>query len=740
MIIGVTATALTFIALIISIVAYYLYYRRGEESILNIARTSFYTSVVLIVFQAVLLMWGILTHQFEWLYVFSYSSRDLALHYLISTFWAGQEGTFLLWLLLGSIYGMVLIRTQRQDEPLAMSFMNLVMAFIVMILIKKNPFMYVWEANPQAFSAGMIPVDGNGLNPLLQNPWMTIHPPILFVGYSSSMILFALAMTALVKRNYERWVHGALPFALFVGVALGTGIILGGYWAYTTLGWGGYWGWDPVENSSFIPWLTSLALIHGILIQRKQGGMKKTNIFLALFTFILVLYGSFLTRSGILTDFSVHSFGTSELTQYLTGFVVLFLAVSLLTFLFRINQVKSERIHTAFFTRESFIFYGMLALLAMAIFTFFGTSSPLITSIFGEASNVSIDYYNTMAAPIGILLALLIAISPVLNWKKDSMHRFRRILLHAVISLLLGVGVFFAGMREPISFIIAILAIFIIMVNGDLMIRMARRKNYGFGGYLAHVGIGFMLLGILTSSVYDSSTKVTLPKGVEKNVMGYQLNYGGKLSSPDGKDKVIIKVNDRATHAKFYWSDYSQAYMVAPSVVNAPAEDLYISPIQIIPPNGGGQSNGDQITLKKGETVTYNDKRFHFHGYDMGDHAMSGGSIYIAAIIDVLSAEGEKIETVKPAISVRGNKRENHSVNLTASGENVSIQGINVDTGTLALHISEPASGDQPFANREILAAEVSIKPFINLLWLGTVVMILGFITAIVNRAKKDAQ
>ena len=226
MIFGSTLTALTFVALVLSITAYYLYYLRQEEQMLKMARIGFYSSVILIAAQSALLMWGILNEQYDWIYVFSYSSKNLPLYYKIATFWAGQEGTFLLWLLYGSLFGIVIIKSRKEDEPLVMSFMNLVQAYLVVILIKKNPFSYVWEANPAGFPVGMTPFDGNGLNPLLQDPWMTIHPPILFAGYSSTMILFAFAMSALVRNKHNDWIKSVYPFALFVGLTLGTGIIL----------------------------------------------------------------------------------------------------------------------------------------------------------------------------------------------------------------------------------------------------------------------------------------------------------------------------------------------------------------------------------------------------------------------------------------------------------------------------------------------------------------------------------
>jgi len=737
MILGITATALTFVALILSIIAYYLYYSRNEEYLLKIGRLGFYTAGGLIVFQSIMLLWGLLNHHFEWSYVFSYSSTELPLYYLISTFWAGQEGTFMLWLLLGTIYGVVIIRSRKDEEPLVMSFMNLVQAFIVIILIKKNPFSYVWEMNPNAFPVGQIPVNGNGLNPLLQDPWMTIHPPILFAGYSSTMILFAFAMSALVKRNYDNWIRPSYPFTLFVSLALGTGIILGGYWAYTTLGWGGYWGWDPVENSSFIPWLTSLALVHGFIIQRKQGGMKKTNIFLALLTFILVLYGSFLTRSGVLTDFSVHSFGESELTQYLIAFVLLFTSVAFLTFLFRAKEVKGETVQTAFYTRESFLLFGILVLLVLAILTFIGTSSPLITGIVGKASNVSIDYYNTLAGPIAILLALLIALSPLLNWKKSSGEKLKTSLIHAGLSIVLGVFAFILGLRDILPLIITVLAFFVILINGQFVFQMILRRNYGFGGYLAHVGIGLMLFGIITSSVYDRSVKLTLPQDTNQNVMGFDLKYSGKKASADGKDKVIVYVDGKETYAKFYWSNYSQAYMVAPSVINKLTQDLYISPIQIIPADQN-QAKHDELVLKKGEILPFKDLQFRFAGYEMNSHEMGAAEMHIAAVIEILDSYGKVTGTAKPAWKMHGNNRDIIPAELPGNLGQIFINNISVESGAIILGISGPQDVNTAQIGKELLAVEVSVKPLINILWLGTFFMMIGFILSTIQYTRKN--
>ncbi|MEJ2543480.1 MAG: cytochrome c biogenesis protein CcsA, partial [Calditrichaceae bacterium] len=260
-------------------------------------RISYYIGVILIVIASAYLFYLFITYQFQYTYVYGYSSRDLPLGFLISSFWAGQEGSFLFWILMNAFLGFIFIKTSKKYETSGMFFFSLIQLFFLAILIKASPF--------ETFN--QIPPDGSGLNPLLQNFWMVIHPPILFIGYAAAAFPFVLAISSLLKKDFDGWVKHALPWTVFTSLTLGAGIILGAFWAYETLGWGGYWGWDPVENSSLIPWLTVLALLHGLLVQNMKGSLKKTNYFLSTITFILVIYATFLTRSGVLSDFSVHS-------------------------------------------------------------------------------------------------------------------------------------------------------------------------------------------------------------------------------------------------------------------------------------------------------------------------------------------------------------------------------------------------------------------------------------------------
>ena len=260
---------------------------------------------------------------------------------------------------------------------------------------------------------------------------------------------------------------------------------------------------------------------------------------------------------------------------------------------------------------------------------------------------------------------------------------------------------------------------------------MIRKKKFSFGGYLAHVGIGLMMFGIITSSVYDKSTKITLPIDTDVNIMGYDLRYDGRYPSPDGKDKVKIAVDNSITFAKFYWSDYSRAYMVAPSVMNMIFEDLYISPIQIIAADEN-IPDLDKFVIKKSETYSFENLTFYFAGYDMNTHGMSNGNIYVAAILDVRDDQGNILGTIKPALEIIGNESQPQPAILPGSNRKVFIQGINVEDGAISIGVTG-IDHNPMLAGKELLAVEVSIKPFINILWLGTFLMIFGFITASIN-------
>ncbi len=333
-----------FLAALASALAY-LAATGGREAALRPARIAFRVQWLALAGAAATLWTLLFRHDFRYEYVASYSSRAMEPHYLYAAFWGGQEGTFVLWALVTCTLGLVLMRVRHALTTPAMLFMNLPLVMLGLVTVMRGPFLM--------FAAGHVPPDGQGLNPLLQDPWMTIHPPVLFTGFSSLVVPFAIAMAALVRRDYDGWIKPALPWVVFSVAILATGFIMGGVWAYKVLGWGGYWGWDPVENGSFIPWLCNIALLHGLLVQRVTGSLRRTNFFLAITSYALVLYASFLTRSGVLADFSVHSFVNLGLNGFLLSFLGVVVVAGYGTLLFRLRDIPGPKEALGSFSRHA---------------------------------------------------------------------------------------------------------------------------------------------------------------------------------------------------------------------------------------------------------------------------------------------------------------------------------------------------------------------------------------------------
>ncbi|HQR67105.1 MAG TPA: cytochrome c biogenesis protein CcsA, partial [Thermoanaerobaculia bacterium] len=396
---------------------------------------------------SLLLMTLLLQHDFRVSYVAAYSGRDLPFNYLFSTFWAGQEGSFMLWLFWGAVIGFfVLISAKEQEAPVMTVYIASFLG-IVAILCKQPPFRFL----PQ------IPPDGQGLNPLLQDPWMVIHPPVMFAGFASLSVPFAFAIGALWTKRWDGWVVRAMPWALFTFVTLGTAILMGGYWAYKTLGWGGYWAWDPVENTSLVPWLATAALVHGMYLQKAREKHRKINIILAIAAYCCILYGTFLTRSGVLADFSVHSFIDLGITGWLVGIILVFLLGGFALLAIRWKEIpvvaeidpKTGKEKEEPFLSRSVLFILSVALVcASAVVILLGTSAPILTRVAGKASQVATSFYNITHAPVAILMGLLMALVPYLSWRGEEARAVARKGLGAfVVGLLGAAGGVSAGVR-----------------------------------------------------------------------------------------------------------------------------------------------------------------------------------------------------------------------------------------------------------------------------------------------------
>lgn len=729
---------------------------KDKEKFLKISRLLFLGSVAFVIAASALQMYNILTHQFQYAYVWQQSNRDLGLGLLMSTFYAGQEGSFMLWTLMTAVIGLFLLRYVSKGnrlEPEVMSVYALVLAFLTFIMILKSPFNYVWETFPEV-PVDFVPQDGRGLNPLLQNFWMQIHPPTLFVGFSAMAVPFCFAIATLMKNKYDEWIKFSMPWLLFAGGILGLGIMMGGYWAYGVLGWGGYWAWDPVENSSLIPWIVIVAAIHTFLAQKRTGGYKKTNLILCILAYLLVLYSTFLTRSGVLGDSSVHSFVDPGWMVYwsLVAFISVFLVISILAIVMRLKELRSlSPGESNLLSRESALFVGSLTLCAAAIVIFAGTSWPILKS-----GTIDQDFYNRMNLPIAILIAFINGFSLLLKWKTtDEKHFFRGLLFPLLLSIIVTVGLVIVGVQDFLFGLFALASLFAFFVNGEMLVSTFVRKKRVSGAFTAHVGIALLFLGVIASARYSEEVNITLPLNQPAEALGYRMTYIGATEYHDHNNESDTKYHFNIMLEKdgkqmllqpiMYFSQFNEGVIKNPDIANFVTRDIYLSPMGLVEPEIFGEE--DVFEFKKGETkkiggldIEFID--FDFGGITMGGQEVQSGNFTVGAKIKV--SDGKFTETILPKIKytdgnpeyqVAGMSGKEH-IRIYLAKMNVTNPG-QKDGATASIAVVNTNEKQDTQAGTESLVITASIKPFINILWAGTVIMVLGFFISIIKRRKE---
>ena len=691
----------------------------GREGAWRPARIAYRVQWVALLGATAFLWYILFTHQFQYQYVASYSSRAMPPRYVYAAFWGGQEGTFVLWAFITCTLGLVLMRLKHALTAPAMFFLNLPLVMLGLVTVMRGPFLL--------FPGGRIPVDGQGLNPLLQDPWMTIHPPVLFTGFSSLVAPFAIAMAALVKRDYDGWVKVVLPWSVFSLGILATGFIMGGVWAYKVLGWGGYWGWDPVENGSFIPWLSNIALVHGLLVQRVTGSLRRTNFFLAITSYVLVLYASFLTRSGVLADFSVHSFVNLGLNGFLLSFLFVVMIVGYGGLLIRLRDIPGPAQPLGNFSRESMMWLGQLVFMLMCALVAVGMSAPLITRLFGPPSNVQTSYYNLVNAPLAIAMGLLLGIAPLMRWRKQEAKPFLMAALPAVVAaLVLSLAAAALGVRDPIPMAVLFGAAFALAANTIVTVR-GFRAGWKHGiAYLGHLGAATLLIGIIASSNYGRSVQVQLPEGQERAALGYRLRFEGMKQDREGKDHAMIAVNapERRFQALPYmfWSEFNQGYMKKPHIERFVTHDIYISPLDM----AGADPSARGVWFEKGETKQIGQAKYTFVDFD---RQMGSELVRVAARMRV--EIGGRTVPVRPVLEMNMKSGIPNSIpDYLPGGGSVQIASVDPNTGRVALEVP----GMPRAQSGGILAVEVSTKPLINLVWLGAIVMLASAFMSVLRR------
>ncbi len=652
------------------------------------ARQAFGLMTIAVVIASALLMYLLLTHDYRVFYVTAYSDNTLPLSYLISTFWAGQEGSFLLWVLSAAVLGLPLIRFSRHYESRVMIFYNLTVLSLIMLLVKQNPFRF-----HQGLTAGMIPMDGQGLNPLLQNPWMVIHPPIMFLGYAAAAIPFAFALAALWMRKYDEWTRATLPWALLSLFTLGAAIMLGGYWSYETLGWGGYWGWDPVENASFVPWLFTAALVHGMLLQRGRHRFKKTNLILAISGYMFVVYATFLTRSGVLANFSVHSFVDLGITGWLVFNMIFFSIISIGLLALRWREIPGKEGSEPFFSRTIFFVMGIILLAAIGLMVTLGTSSPLITRLWMEKpAQVGPDFYNRVGLPLAIALGLLLGVVPFLRWEGTIEGLGKRLGgVVAVTAVLTGLAVVL-GVHRPSAIIYTAAVAFAIVANLWWAVVKAQRGAWkGAGPYISHAGIAIMLLAFLTTGWFDHSEKVRLTQNTPTKVLGYTLTFEGvEKPTPNSREAMVVKVTTpRGKNLVLkprMWVNAKTNQLVAnPDIKNFLTSDLYLAPVEYQPAEEAPVSG--RLTLAKGQAVAFRDWKLTFDGFDLAKQNAVPGALTVGVVV-TLERPGEKPVRLEPSVISTNEGAQAVAVEIPGTpGGTIRLSGMNASSGIVQVEL-----------------------------------------------------
>jgi cytochrome c-type biogenesis protein CcmF len=486
------------------------------------------------------LLAALLRNDFSFVYVAQHTSLELPTPYTISAFWGGQEGSLLLWLLVLTGFSAAAVAFARRTGPDLLAWVVPVLGLVTTFFA----FMLVAVSSP--FATQVAPADGAGLNPSLQNPYMMIHPPCLYLGYVGLTIPFAFAMGALLaRRTDELWIVATRRWTLFAWTALGVGQLLGAHWAYVEVGWGGYYAWDPVENAALMPWLAATAFLHSVMIQEKRGMLKVWNMLLVILAFCLALFGTFLTRSGVIS--SIHSFTQSPIGGWFLGFITLIIIGSVALLISRLPLLRSRTRMESLVSREATFLYNNLLLVALCLTILWGVTFPILSeAVRGEQITVSGPYYNFFLRIFGIPLLLLMGIGPLVAWRRASLRSLgRSFAWPAGLALLVGIGLLLLGAgSSPIGLVAYTFSAFVLgsigyefargtrarraLAGGSWLSAFAElvaRNRRRYGGYVVHASIVLLAIGIVGSSAYDKVKEQKLSPGQTMAIGDYRLTY-----------------------------------------------------------------------------------------------------------------------------------------------------------------------------------------------------------------------
>jgi cytochrome c-type biogenesis protein CcmF len=793
---------LAFVASLVSTIAYFKASRTEDplqkQSWLRYARGAFFTQVI-----SVLTIFGIIfficsNHYFEYLYAYKHASKELEQKYLLACIWEGQEGSFLLWTIWHSVLGTILIFKSKKWEAPIMTVISFAQVFLTLMLLGiyffgvrlgSSPFVLTRNelegpifSNPNYLS---FIKDGVGLNVLLRNYWMVIHPPVLFFGFASTIVPVAFAYAGLQTKKFGEWVKPALPWALASACVLGVGIMMGGKWAYESLSFGGYWAWDPVENASLVPWLILIAGLHCMAIYNATGNSLKASFIFIILTNAFVLYSTFLTRTGILGDTSVHSFTEAGMAMnILIGIFAIAIPIPMLILFFK-NAKKMPAVYKEenISSREFWMFIGSLIVFLSAIFIIAVTSVPVYNKIFG--SNIADPQdreftYNKVMVLVAVIIGLLTAASQYFKYKRTEKTYFiRKIVfpLCAAIAITILLAVFYPieYIKQGAGFLVAIYlaifaAIFSALANASYLWSVLKGNFKAGGAAIAHTGFALMIVGMLISSgnkkvisdnrktglfmQFDKDPKgrssedplenLTLLKMVPTRMENYVITYTGDSSAVKEKNRSFYKL---AVEKKGADGKVLENFELTPDVYRMKDNNLSSNPdikhylfhdvftyISSLSDRSSVVDTAqyvlhdiklhDSIFYSKGYMILNDvlknpeNKRFHFKPTDTA----------LVADITVHSKDSTSYKAY-PVLSISNFEVNYIDDTVFAKGLYLKLAGITQD-GKFKIAVKE---SDIP---ADFLTLKAYIFPYINLVWLGLIIMAAGFIVTIASRAK----
>ena len=754
----------------------------------------------------------IFRHLYQYHYVWEYSNDAMPRRYTLACFWGGQEGSFLLWTFWQVVLGNVLIYTAKKWEAPVMSIISVAQVFLASMLlgfyvfgwsnpIGSNPFVLLRD-KPSFMGpifqvpdyASKLAPTAKGLNPLLQNYWMTIHPPTLFLGFASTVVPFAYAIAGLWKKQYGDWQLDALPWTFFGIMILGTGILMGGAWAYESLSFGGFWAWDPVENASLIPWLTYVGAGHVMIIYKARKNSALSTFIFPIITFILVLYSTFLTRSGILGNTSVHAFTDLGLSGQLLIYLFFFIILSAVLLIVNWKGIPRDKQEENLWSREFWMFIGALVLLMACVQIVATTSIPVTAKIFGKLHDIlpffkdtlaklanqappvdRIGFYNKWQIPFAILVLLILGFGLFFKFKETDMKQLLKQMTIPFIAtiVLSAASAFLLGETNVFYIILLCMSWFAACTNFYYWIKNKKANILKSGASFAHLGFALIMMGALISTSkkdvisvntskkslkaiddsFSDATNIRMDQGDTLRMGDYYVTYTGKYKK--GYDVIFnVEYLTKDQETKKYTSQFilTPRIQLNPQMGNAAEpstrhflnKDIYTHITYTEPSSLKDENFVTQYGFVKKVTATVGQK----FGYkkdsitvtgvdrkvDRNKYNLKEGDIAVGVILDITDSAGKKYKA-EPVYVISGTMASSVDDTLAAAGLKFSFVGINTDTQNFDIAVFAV----KPMA-KDYIVMEAIIFPYINILWFGCLVMIFGTTLAIRQRIIKSRE